>query len=130
MNLFTGTISKIESGLAYSSVKQKVIANNIANADTPGYKSKEVSFKGILQNEMKLQSSNGSGKNPSPFGMNTDPGEPRIAERNYSIRQNGNGVDMDREMANMATNQIYYDALIERISGKFSTLNTVIKGGK
>ena len=37
---------------------------------------------------------------------------------------------MDAEQANLATNQIYYNALIDRVSGKLNTLNTVIKGGR
>ena len=45
MNLFSGTISRLENALNYSSTKQKVISQNIANVDTPNYKAKEVSFK-------------------------------------------------------------------------------------
>jgi flagellar basal-body rod protein FlgB len=39
-------------------------------------------------------------------------------------------VNMDTEQAKLAENTIYYNALIERLNGKFNTLNTVIKGGK
>lgn len=49
---------------------------------------------------------------------------------NTRYNHNGNGVDMDKEMADLATNQIYYNALTERINGKFNTLQSVIKGGK
>jgi len=42
----------------------------------------------------------------------------------------GNAVDMDAEQTKLAENQIYYNALIERMNGKLNTLNTVIKGGK
>ena len=45
MNLFSGTISRLENALNYSSTKQKVISQNIANVDTPNYKAKDVSFK-------------------------------------------------------------------------------------
>lgn len=45
-------------------------------------------------------------------------------------RNNGNGVDMEAEQAKLAENQIYYNALIDRVNGKLNTLNTVIKGGK
>ena len=38
-------------------------------------------------------------------------------------------MDIDKEMADLASNQIYYNALIERISGKFSSLQNVIRGG-
>ena len=49
---------------------------------------------------------------------------------NFRARHNGNGVNMDAEQASLAENTIYYNALIDRVSGKLSTLNTVIKGGR
>ena len=44
MSLFFGTIATLEAALSYSALKQKVIAQNIANADTPNYKAKDVRF--------------------------------------------------------------------------------------
>ncbi|AJD90992.1 flagellar basal body rod protein FlgB [Jeotgalibacillus malaysiensis] len=127
MNLFSGTISSLERGLDYSAVKQKVIANNVANVDTPGYKSKDVSFEAMLQDEINLSS---TAADPRHFDLsNVGSNGVSITQRPYSIRENGNGVDMDKEMADLATNQIYYNSLIERISGKFGSLNSVIKGG-
>ena len=49
MNLFGGTISSLEKGLSYATTKNKTIAQNIANVDTPGYKAKDVDFKTILE---------------------------------------------------------------------------------
>ncbi len=43
---------------------------------------------------------------------------------------NKNNVDLDKEMSDLAQNQIYYNALVERLNGKFNSLKTVIKGGK
>ena len=131
MNLFSGTINQLEKGLAYSSLKQKTIANNIANVDTPGYKSKDVSFTRMLHDEIKMTSSESNQINPKHFTIS--PKQTNLVsvhQRAFNVRENGNGVDMDREMTNLATNQIYYDALIERISGKFGSLNSVIRGGK
>ncbi|KIL47711.1 flagellar basal body rod protein FlgB [Jeotgalibacillus campisalis] len=130
MKLFSGTINQLERGLSYSAIKQKVIADNVANVDTPGYKSKDVNFKTVLQDEMKMTSSKSQSSDPRHFALDLAEGSVKIQKRNFSYRENGNGVDMDREMANLATNQIYHDALIERISGKFGSLNTVIRGGQ
>ncbi|TDL35048.1 flagellar basal body rod protein FlgB [Jeotgalibacillus sp. S-D1] len=130
MNLFSGSISQLEQGLHYSSVKQKVISNNIANIDTPNYKSKDVDFNEILQSEMKMSSSSIKVSDPRHFPISASQNSSTITSKMYSVRENGNGVDMDREMAELATNQIYYDALVERISGKFGSLNSVIRGGK
>ncbi len=53
MDLFGGTISSLEKGLSYATLKNKAIAQNIANVDTPNYKAKEVSFKQIFENVQK-----------------------------------------------------------------------------
>ena len=53
-----------------------------------------------------------------------------MTKNQVSYNESGNSVDIDQEMTDLATNQIYYNALIERISGKFSSLQNVIRGGK
>ena len=55
MVLFTGTISLLEKALDYSIVKQNVIAHNIANADTPNYKAKDVQFSTYLNDALEKQ---------------------------------------------------------------------------
>ncbi|TFE02752.1 flagellar basal body rod protein FlgB [Jeotgalibacillus salarius] len=128
MNLFSGTINNLERGLDYSAVKQKVIANNVANVDTPGYKSKDVNFKTMLQDEIEM-TSNRRNAHPLHFDLSVgQDGGTGISQRSYSVRENGNGVDVDKEMADLATNQIYYNSLIERIGGKFGSLKSVIRG--
>ncbi|MFD2443516.1 flagellar basal body rod protein FlgB [Bacillus sp. CGMCC 1.16607] len=130
MKLFSGTISTLEQGLNYASLKQKVISQNIANVDTPNYKAMNVSFKNVLQNE--LQSTiNAKRTNSRHFDFQSQSGQQNFISHNpVQYNHNGNSVDLDKEMADLATNQIYYNALIERINGKFSTLQNVIRGGK
>lgn len=53
-----------------------------------------------------------------------------VSSKQTSYQQNRNNVDIDQEMSEMAENQIQYQALVERISGKFNSLKTAITGGK
>jgi len=131
LKLFSNTITTLEQALNYSSTKQKVIAQNISNADTPNYKSKEVSFKSALQNAMdqSMQAKQTDARHFEFKGQQTN-GIAITTNQNTSYNNNGNNVDVDKEMADLATNQIYYNALTERISGKFQTLQSVIRGGK
>ena len=129
MNLFGGTISSLEKGLSYATTKNKAIAQNIANVDTPGYKSKNVDFKTILADAQK--------STVASYKTDTRHYDFTIATQgsgaysnNFRARANGNGVNMDTEQAKLAENTIYYNALIERVSGKLTTLNTAIKGGR
>lgn len=53
-----------------------------------------------------------------------------VSGSDTSYQQNGNNVDIDKEMTDLAENQINYQALVERMSGKFNSLKTVLTGGK
>jgi flagellar basal-body rod protein FlgB len=131
LKLFSNTISTLESALNYSSMKQKIVSQNIANVDTPNYKAKDVSFKATFEEALGQSfAANKTDVRHYDFkgGKGTSPGV--IIKNNLNFNQNGNSVDMDKEMADLATNQIYFNALTERINGKFNSLQTVIRGGK
>lgn len=130
LNLFGGTISKLESGLNYASLKNKTIAQNIANVDTPNYKAKNVSFEKMLA-DAKKSTISAARTDIRHYDFEITHSTPGVySYENYNYRSNGNGIDMDAEQASLAENSIYYNALIERISSKFNSLNTVIKGGR
>ncbi|MEI5906167.1 flagellar basal body rod protein FlgB [Bacillus spongiae] len=131
LKLFSDTFNVIERGLDYSSLKQKAISHNIANVDTPNYKTIDVKFKDYLESSI----------NHSLIGQRTDTRHFEIsgksmfdtnlvAKDTFQYNHNGNGVDMDKEMADMATNQIYFQSLTEQLNHQFRNLQTVIKGGK
>jgi len=126
--LFSTTFQTIENGISYASQKQQTIAQNIANVDTPNYKSKTVSrtseFRDLLHNELEAYQTDSK---HIPFSGSSQ----RVITQqgNTSYQVNGNNVDMDKEMADMAENQIYYEALVDRLNGKFNSLQTVIRGG-
>jgi flagellar basal-body rod protein FlgB len=129
LSLFSGTIGTLESAVNYSAVKQKAISQNIANIDTPNYKAKNVSFKTELDNELgKIATKKTDYRH---FDL-TGEGQNGIQIRQMatSFNHNGNNVDLDKEMTELAENQIYYNALVERLNGKFSSLQNVIRGGK
>lgn len=129
MNLFSSTISLLESSLDYSAVKQKVISNNIANVDTPNYKAKEVKFQAVFDEEMaKTFEGNVTNEKHIPISPSNS-NSIVITTPNVQYNHNGNSVDMDLEMVKLAENQIYYNAIVERLNGKFQTLQSVIKGG-
>ncbi|KON89095.1 flagellar basal body rod protein FlgB [Sporosarcina globispora] len=131
MNLFSGTLSTLEQALNYSSLKQKVISQNIANADTPNYKAKDTSFKEAFQSALgESVKANKSDIRHYDFKIGSSPVQGIVTRRNASYNHNGNSVDLDKEMADLATNQIYYNAVIERVSGKFSSMQNVLRGGK
>ncbi|MDX8343880.1 flagellar basal body rod protein FlgB [Rossellomorea sp. YZS02] len=129
MKLFSNTINTLENGLNYASLNQKVISQNIANADTANYKAKEVEFKTFF--DQSLQQFDAKRTNQRHFSFRSDSQHPSVKTKSaFQYNHNGNGVDMDQEMSEMATNQIYFNALTDRINGKFNSLQSVIRGGK
>ncbi len=116
--------NSLEKSLDATWLRNDVISQNVANADTPGYKRKEVQFGEFLNSEMKHS--------------HISKGETRIQgsgaikvvedNKNYSYRLDGNNVDIEREMAMMVTNSLRYNTLVQRINSQFSKLKTVIRG--
>ncbi|MDN4607470.1 flagellar basal body rod protein FlgB [Sporosarcina highlanderae] len=129
MNIYGSTISLLERGLNFSSAKGKVIAQNIANVDTPNYKAKSVSFKELLH-ESSSSSLRAYRTNELHLDFTSNVSTNGIKSLDFRYRHNGNGVDMEKEQADLAANQIYYNALVDRLNGKFNTLQNVIKGGR
>jgi len=129
--LFSNTAGKAMSkSLDLMSTRQSVISSNIANLDTPGFKASEIDFQGQLREalgskgQLKLQATNEKhfGSNASNIGsLTADPFEEEDA-----AKSNGNNVDVDKEMAKMAENQIFYNAVIQLMMKRGSTVRASI----
>ena len=129
MTLFSNTFTTLENALGYSSAKNRAISNNIANVDTPGYKSKGVAFKDILSEEQSGIQAKRTNLRHLPFEGHTAKPYQTFIKTSTTYNHNGNNVDIDKEMNELAQNQIQYQALVDRMSGKFRSLESVIKGG-
>jgi flagellar basal-body rod protein FlgB len=130
VKIFSSTFTNLERGINYSNVKQKTIAQNIANVDTPNYKAKDVQF--IPFSDHMKNSLQSKKTDPRHFDFKYNSGSGfKLSERtNTTYNNNGNNVDIDMEMSELAQNQIYYNALTERMGSKFSSLKNIIRGGK
>lgn len=133
--IFDKNMSALERSLNYRSKNQKLIVSNIANIDTPHYKA----FKMMVDENMQ-DSSNATpqltmtrtkvGHMDLP-GKPTDKGKVERVENNpLSLRGDGNTVELDTEMANLAENTLMYNTATRIISNKFRLLKDVIKGGQ
>lgn len=132
LNLFSPVIGQLEHGLQASAVKQKTYAANIANVDTPNYKAQRVSFQTQLENHLTLSTNSALRTDPRHISFSKNSAEGIKLETLHTTQRqpNGNNVDIDLEMAELAKNQLWYNAMTERISGKFSSLRSVINEGK
>lgn len=108
-------------------VRNDVIANNIANVDTPGYKRQDVNFESQLRRALgnsRYESVDAKVSHVTSTELNA-----RIYtdSANFSYRLDGNNVDIDTENVELAANQIKYNGLIESINQEFANLKLVMK---
>ncbi|MEO5377318.1 MAG: flagellar basal body rod protein FlgB [Magnetococcus sp. DMHC-6] len=111
--------------------RQEIIASNIANADTPGYKARRLEFEDALKSAMPTASGLSMAhthKNHLPLPLDQVEGE--IQEVETSIpKGDGNSVDMEQEMVRQSANQLLYNYAAESLSGQISTMRMIIEGG-
>ena len=124
------TYDLIKKSMDASALRGKVIANNIANINTKGYKKLYVTFEENLNDSMVK---NISLKTDNNKHIQAVSGNGEIAvqrDESTSMRQDGNNVDIDLEMTNQAANTLMFNALVQRISGNISMKRYIIGGGK
>jgi flagellar basal-body rod protein FlgB len=108
----------LEKAMDVSWFRQQLIADNIANVDTPQYKRQDIDFQKTLENSLN-QDASGSG-DLDPVFIDSD---------QYSEANNGNNVDIENEMTQQAINLLQYDSLARLESDQLSMIKTAITGG-
>lgn len=127
MDVNDKTLKALSTALNFREMRQELISSNIANANTPGYKSKKLDFEEALaraldvDNQMSMNTNNEKHHNVGNGGFNNL--EPEIYDDpNGVISESGNTVDVEAEMAKMLENKIMYDALVQLINKKMGLM--------
>jgi flagellar basal-body rod protein FlgB len=143
INNLTSILDFQAQALSLRSERQRLLASNIANADTPGYKSRDMDFAKALREATGQQGGGTSLSMARPSGaaagrLTSQPGHIRIGGTTsdtsllYSTASqpnlDNNTVDMDRERASFADNAIKYEATLGFINGGVKTMLDAIKG--
>lgn len=118
----------IKNGLDASAARQKTISSNIANVNTPGYKANKVQFEQELRKALDKSGASMVRTHDNHLGgtMAFSVKPEIVSTEGYSMDESGNNVDIDREMVDLAANEIYYSALIEQMNRKLSSMSYVI----
>lgn len=125
------TAGYLERGLDASSLRNQVINNNIANAETPGFKSSSVEFENLFSAALNGSfSTKTTNAKHIEFTSSLENVRPSVVE-NYmtSQRMDGNNVDIDYQNAQLAQNQLYYVALTEKLNSEYRRLRMAIREG-
>ncbi|WAM32096.1 flagellar basal body rod protein FlgB [Caldicellulosiruptor naganoensis] len=136
INMFE-KIDFYKKALDYAWKRNELISNNIANADTPGYKAKDLNFKVFLQaylngqedldlittdkRHIKADQSSDSGAEVSTL---------EVLDSSFQMRLDGNTVDIEQEMGKLLQNSLYFDGVSLQLSREINKWKTVIKEGR
>ncbi len=112
----------LEKIVQAANIRQKVIASNIANADTPGYKAKDVKFNNLLGKQMKLLTTDPKhtgGGSADNLSSKTE------VEKNLSW-EDRNNVELNVEMAHMTENALLHDTAVTILGTKIKMYKNAI----
>jgi flagellar basal-body rod protein FlgB len=128
-----------ETALSLRSQRQEVLASNIANADTPNYKARDIDFTNALQGALsRATQPQGPLKTTAPAHIAEGPldgktlpdGTPVLYRNVVQGAVDGNTVDMDTERTQFADNALRYEAGITMINHQIHNLLAAIQGGQ
>ncbi|MBI5878730.1 MAG: flagellar basal body rod protein FlgB [Chloroflexi bacterium] len=122
------TLDVLQVAMRGLSLRQQVIGQNMANVDTPGYKAATVSFEDELKRvadpssaELRLVSTHDAHLGLAALD------DPQVAQRpNLTLRNDGNSVDVDKEMVELAETSLRFQSLAQLASKQLATLRAAI----
>jgi len=123
--------NKLFEQLNFRGERQKVISSNIANINTPGYKTKELVFEdelnnSITNNNLQMKTTNSRHMvNSNSFLTNSNP---KLMEvENLEEQNDGNNVNLDTQMSEMSKNKVLFDAIQSSIKRDSKLFRSVVE---
>lgn len=128
------TMSVLKKSLDLRAQKQQVIAANIANAETPGYAARKMTFEADLRNAIAAPETAGRISNAKHFpigssGINGVQGR-IVKQRDPNPIGDGNSVSLDDEMFDLAENQLLFEASAQILKKKLTLLKYAVSDGR
>lgn len=129
----------LNDALDYRSMRQDMIASNIANADTPFYKPRDIRFEEALQakadalyhnNHNQLQMAQTDPKHLTPSSQNASTKPTLYFRDGHMARNDGNSVDIDVETTEMAKNSTMFNAIIQAKKKDAAIFRAVIEASQ
>lgn len=134
---FGRTLCLLEKSIGVNRLRSRVLANNLANVETPNFKRSHVNFEAELRRALSYEK---NGELLMKFHK-TDPAHfdypkptvwsdvnPRVVLDYLStVKNNGNNVDFDRETSEVAKNGLTYNLMVEMLRFQFSQINMIVK---
>ena len=113
--LFPSHLTDLQRGLDLAAKRQGLLMDNLANANVPGYKRRDMDFNVALQDEM------GKGFGGPAGG---------VAENGNSVRVDGSSVDPEQEAMGIAQTELRFSTISDLTAGYFAGLKSAIREGR
>ena len=124
-------LDHMKSFLDYSARKQQVITSNLANSETPGYRAKELNFTDVLQQELRGDGVLRRTRERHIEGTPTLIREAEVHEKaNDALGRDGNNVDLDREMTQLAQNVLKFSVVSRLYQQKIQLIKFSLREGR
>ena len=123
----------MQRGMGAANLRQEVISHNIANVNTPNFKKSDVIFEDLLTKELDLDATGRlkvvrTHDRHMPIAFRGRAAAKVELDPSSSMRYDKNNVDIDVEMASLAKNSLYFNALARQVGAEFSRMRTVVAG--
>jgi len=135
-SLFNATHDLLQLSMRLRSMRHELLAGNIANADTPGYRAKDIDFAAALRSlvnpeSLPLAKSGVQLIGARPFDFPpADPIEAAVQVQEAEAKLDGNSVDLDRQIANLVENSLSYETSLVLLGRKLAALRYAISEGR
>ena len=113
----------LERLLHQTAVRQRVLASNIANVDTPNYRAKDVTFDSVLGGEMRIAATDPKHLQPSSSGS----GSGNVSNEDSLMWADKNNVEMDQEVAKMTQNAMLFEAGVTLLKRRIQMFKSALK---
>lgn len=132
--LFDKTAQSLQTSLAMRQMRHNTTTANIANAETPGYHAQKLDFEEALARSIDLDGLRGmstTNENHYSVGGKTARVRPEIYDNpDGAVNNDGNTVDLEKEMSTLAENAIMYKAALQLINKKMAALKYAASEGR
>ena len=125
-SLYGNGIELTEKTLDFLWGRQSITLNNITNVDTPGYKTKYMTFEGVLQKKLQSASKDRHPKSAVGQAIHSSVARLHVSEAE-STRLDGNNVDMDQEQVDLVRTAYEYQYLLKSVNNDFKRLQSAAK---
>jgi flagellar basal-body rod protein FlgB len=135
-NSFGRTLDLLHRNMDTAVLRRSVIANNIANADTPNFKRSTISFESELKRALDSEQPTGrleaalTDRKHIPFHQSVDyrtVKPKKVLDYLTQSDNNGNNVDLEEEMMMELQNQLRYEIMTRSVANQFTQVNTVLR---